>query len=116
MIPLAGIQSDTEFLILEEPREVSPRYCCIDRNEKVPPYYLFAYLSSIKDKFLARYKQTINLPFEAVLNLKVPIADKELMETKAKVFKFYFSLEQQEEKIIEELKNAKKSLLSGMMI
>lgn len=69
-------------------------------------------MESMREEFLQRNIQTINLPFDAVMRMSVPVAkDVRQIQKQAEAYKKLLEMERLEKKIIEQLTTAKQSLL-----
>lgn len=94
---------------------VETRYAVIQPHEDVNPEYLFTIIERAYPRFKAKYMTTINMQFGQLKFLMVDYhPDRQTQEYVANMVRQVFMLEEQERKIIEELKEQKRYYLGTM--
>lgn len=114
LMPLSAAQSSP--LVYHGARgPVETRYAVIQPHEDVNPEYLFTIIERAYPRFKAKYMTTINMQFGQLKFLMVDYhPDRQTQEYVANMVRQVFMLEEQERKIIEELKEQKRYYLGTM--
>lgn len=114
LMPLSAAQSSP--LVYHGARgPVETRYAVIQPHEDVNPEYLFTIIERAYSRFKAKRMTTINMQFGQLKFLMVDYhPDRQAQEYVANMVRQVFMLEEQERKIIEELKEQKRYYLGTM--
>lgn len=114
LMPLSAAQS-SPLIYHSESGPVETRYAVIQPHGDVNPEYLFTIIERAYPRFKSKYMTTINMQFGQLKFLTVDYhPDREAQDYVADMVRQVHTLEEQERKIIEELKEQKRYYLGTM--
>lgn len=114
LMPLSAAQS-SPLVYHNECGQVETRYAVIQPHADVNTEYLFTIIERAYPKFKAKYMTTINMQFGQLKFLMVDYhPERETQDYVASMVHQVHMLEEQEQKIIEELKEQKRYYLGTM--